>query len=510
MPAMKTVPTEHAWEGELVVAAVSDLHYVRHARRTPSCERFHSHRAADLLRRVVARLKAAGAVHAILVLGDVVDDGNAPGVEADLADLREVLYRSGAPFILAPGNHDGDPERLLEFFGEQPGPHTVNGYVLYSFADRYYPGDTCVRSGRDLDALQDCVMARPEHPFIVVQHNPVFPPITSDYPYNLKNAEMVASAYSTLAVVLSVSGHYHAGQPLAFRSGVGYVTCPALCEEPFRYLLIKVHGGEVECVPQQIALQAPCPLADVHVHTQMAYCSEGITAQGAAEEARLVGLDQVAIVEHADQLYMDWDTFHSQALLAEPDLAWRMRAEGRDRFRAYRELVAPLRSERVKVGLEVECNARFEPVLLEEDRQGWDLLLGAVHWITDEMAESCGGVEHAYLRLVDALINTGVDVLAHPMRFFRRHGLPLPRDLYRPLVQMLADEGVAAELNFHTNEPDPEFFALCLEEGVRIALGSDSHQRHEVGELGPHLSFLRRLGVSDDLLPEILYRLPSR
>jgi len=491
-----------AYEGELRFLVVSDLHHGAAA----ASEGETGRDSVDLLARVLRRARREGDVDAVVLLGDLVEDGGVPGAERDMAAMRELLYRSGLPFVVVPGNHDGRAARVLEVFGDKTGPHTINGYVLYSFADRYEADDRCRRSERELDALQKYVMAHPEQPIIVLQHNPVHPPIESDYPYNLTNAEQVRACYSGCAVVLSVSGHYHAGQPLTFQGGVGYVTCPSLCEPPFTYLRVHVHGGEVEAVPQQLALDGRCPLSDVHVHTQFAYCSGDLTARAAVEEAARFNVGKIALVEHSDQLYLDWETFQSQRLLTDPDLPRRMREEHRDRYDLFRGLVEPLRSERVLIGLEVECDARFDPILLPEDRDGWDLLLGAVHWITEPMVESAGGLEEAFMRLVDALVNSGIDVLAHPFRFFRAQGLPVPRSLFGPVAHLLAEEGVAAEVNFHNNQPDPDFFRLCLEEGVKIALGTDSHHQRDVGDLQPHLDFLRTLGVTDDLLPEILFR----
>ena len=65
---------------------------------------------------------------------------------------------------------------------------------------------------------------------------------------------------------------------------------------------------------------------------------------------------------------------------------------------------------------------------------------------------------------------------------------------------------MAAEINFHGNEPYPEFLELCIREGVKISLGSDSHNLYEVGFFHPHLALLRDLGVYDRL-DSVLFRM---
>ena len=81
-----------------------------------------------------------------------------------------------------------------------------------------------------------------------------------------------------------------------------------------------------------------------------------------------------------------------------------------------------------------------------------------------------------------------------------------PVHLYGIVADMLAASGVAAEVNFHTNIPDILFIEACLERRVKIALGTDSHALWEVGELMPHLSVLRKAGVLDNDLDDVLYK----
>ena len=156
----------------------------------------------------------------------------------------------------------------------------------------------------------------------------------------------------------------------------------------------------------------------------------------------------------------------------------------------------PLRSDFVGLALEVDFDACGNATLLDEDREGWDYLIGAVHRIAafDADAATEAEVASAFMNATEQVLAGGVQVLAHPFRYFRRGKRGAPKELYRPLAQMIAQSGVAAEINYHTNEPAPEFFACCLEEGARLALGTDSHSLVEVGEMCPHVDFLRTIG----------------
>jgi hypothetical protein len=53
------------------------------------------------------------------------------------------------------------------------------------------------------------------------------------------------AAYREAGVVLSLSGHYHAGQAAHEVDGVIYYTAPALCEAPFRFAHLHLAGRRV-------------------------------------------------------------------------------------------------------------------------------------------------------------------------------------------------------------------------------------------------------------------------
>jgi histidinol phosphatase-like PHP family hydrolase len=103
-----------------------------------------------------------------------------------------------------------------------------------------------------------------------------------------------------------------------------------------------------------------------------------------------------------------------------------------------------------------------------------------------------------FLGILEKFLGSGMEILAHPFRVFRRGGVPIPAGLFGPVVRLLKTHGIAAELNFHTNEPPPDFVAMCLEEGVPLAFGSDAHNLYEIGAFALHLDLLRRCGFSGD------------
>ncbi len=485
----------------LDILILADIHYVGSAQHECPIPKRRAELGLELVRRAWERAQRNGVPDAVVLMGDLVDNGDADGADQDLERLRDALAEMGLPMLVVPGNHDGDAERLLRIFGDKAGLHELKGCQVLTFADRYGPDE---RANRSRGGLALAARTRKEHPggpIVVFQHSPIHPPIESSYPYNLGNRDEVMAAYAEAGVALSVSGHYHAGQPLTYVGGVGYVTCPALCEAPFRFLRLTLRGREFSVEEVSLAMDSRLGLVDSHVHSQYAYCADDITAEGAIGRARDFGLAGITFAEHAGQLYLSQQDYWRAAFLYDAALIARERAAGRDRMQRYRREIAGLRSDFVRVGLEVECDGDGKLTLLDEDRDGWDVLVGAVHYLRELRSgePSSAEVAQAFMEANECICAAGVDVLAHPFRIFRRNQRPTPTELYEPLADLLAATDVAAEINFHTNEPDPHFFQLCLERGVRIALGSDAHALHEVGEFGPHLELLRQAGAPENL-----------
>ena len=336
----------------------------------------------------------------------------------------------------------------------------------------------------------------PDEPTIALQHNPVHPEIESTYPYNLTNASEVMRAYEHANVMLSISAHYHPGLAPEAVNGVHYLTCPALCEAPMRFARVSVKGRTFTSREEPLAMPAvPFPLVDHHAHTHYAYCADNVCPQASIDRAERFGVQRLTFTEHAGQLYLSPEDYWGGAFRRDAGIIPRERKAGRGRMHCYREEMASWRSPRVGVGLEVELDADGELTLLDEDRAGWDVLIGAVHALHGFSNESATDAQAArgFMRETERIVPLGIDILAHPFRIFRRSDRRVPTDLYEPLAQLLAAHGVAAEVNYHTNEPDPRFFERCLAHGVKIAFGSDAHGLWEVGELSPHLALLEQI-----------------
>ncbi len=485
----------------LRVVVLSDVHYASSSAVTMTGGDGGCAMGVELVRRVLEDARLRGGFDAVAILGDLLNDGTRPESAADLAALAATVKEAAGDksVLLVPGNHDFYPDMVYQAFAAKPGVHEIKGCAFLVLADRF-AGDFCTRSQADRQQLAD--LAASGRPVVVLQHNPIYPPVESEYPYMHTNNADILRDYAQAKVLASLSGHNHAGAGPIEHDGATYITLPALARPPHGYAMLEIQGPELRWEKRALKLDEP-GLWDCHAHTQFAYCGEGISGQEVIERARYFGLAGVCLTEHAPQLYCVKEDFWSGRHIKEPEL-WR--SSQHSRMAEFRAAMAGLRCPTVRIGLEVEVDKDGGVTLHDEDRDVADILVGAVHWLPQETAgltdEQVGS---AFLHANEQLLGYGVNILAHPLRVFSWMNRPCPSAVHRPLAKLLAETHTAAEINFHKNPNDPAFFHACLDQGVKISLGSDTHQLFQAGALWPHVEFLRSLAGPSDILP-LLYR----
>ena len=493
----------------MILLAISDLHYTGLARQTAQQPPLRGELARSLLNKVFLRLEHMGIKPDLTVLlGDLVENGTDRNADLDLVSLHGELTRSGIPVLALPGNHDAEPATFNSFFNTAPGLHEFGGYGFIVFNDTFNEAHESIRSEESLAMTKKIAETHSGLPLVALQHCPIYPAIDSHYPYRPTNASEIIDSFQKAQVILSLSGHFHKGQKARAHDGVLYHTVPALCEQPFRFSLIRLNGSRVEVEELSLAMQVP-NIIDVHCHTEHAYCGTTVDTASCIALSQALGVSTLCITEHAFQLYFEKKSamgFKWQSDAACVGQVWA--TPGRFRMEAYRQFAEKLRSPFVKIGLEVDLYDNGKLLLAPEDANAdWDILIGAVHFIQDYVPgqTSQKDAETLFIRDVERLVDHDIDVLAHPFRFFPRNRLEVPRHLFPIVAGLLADSGVAAEVNFHTNSPDPEFIRLCMEKDVKIALASDTHDLSEAGEFWPHVNVLKQAGITPKMFSDDLF-----
>jgi len=233
---------------------ISDLHYVDRAEHVCPIEVRRTGLGPALVHAALENLDSLGVhVDLSIILGDIVDNGLAPGAEEDLAAVAGALREARVPVLAVPGNHDGEYARFAGVFGCRAGLHVVGGYGFLIFHDQVGEGQVTTRPAEWLGLPAQAAAQRPDLALIALQHNPLYVEGEHEYPYVLANADAVLAGYREAGVVLSLSGHYHPGEPLCRVDGVPCYTAPAACEAPFRFAHLRLVGREVEVYEMAIA-----------------------------------------------------------------------------------------------------------------------------------------------------------------------------------------------------------------------------------------------------------------
>lgn len=490
--------------------ALSDLHYTGLARQTLQPAMTRGELARVLLKKVFLRLEHLSIKpDLVVVLGDLVADGKDREADHDLIALYSELTRTGIPFLVVPGNHDRGSERFNDLFDVSPGLHTYGDYGFIVFDDTYEESHTTTRTEQALKLTERIAKENPNLPLIALQHAPIYPPIKSLYPYRPTNVAEIMESFQKSGIVLSLSGHYHKGQSLRINEDVYYHTVPSLVEEPYSFSLIKLEGKKVEVQEHSLKLSFP-NIIDMHCHTEHAYCATTIDTAAALSLSKTLGVTMQCVSEHAFQLYFEKKYAMSGKWQREPQEVQRVwETPSRYRMDHYRRFAEKLRSPYTKIGLEVDLYDNGKLLLAPDDAEEdvWDFLIGAIHFIHDFIPGKTtqSEAEKLFLRDVEHLIRLPIKVLAHPFRFFSWSKLETPKHLYPVVAEMLADAGVAAEVNFHAYQSDADFIRTCIEKNVKIALASDAHAIQEVGEFIPHINVLKQAGVTPKMFPDVLF-----
>lgn len=208
-------------------------------------------RAVPLLRAALTTLAARGDVAAICVAGDCVDK------PADLDGLRELqaVLEEGArlPILAIPGNHDPSPEVFYTIVPKRE-YLDVEGVRFVPFWDEERPGWNAERAEASFQRA-DALCRNFAGPKVFLQHVPLFPSGTPGVKYAYLNADACVNSMKRNGATLAISGHQHDGVPLLRRGGLSFVCAPALCEPPFRFLVLDI-APDGRVAAEEVALQS--------------------------------------------------------------------------------------------------------------------------------------------------------------------------------------------------------------------------------------------------------------
>jgi histidinol phosphatase-like PHP family hydrolase/calcineurin-like phosphoesterase family protein len=479
----------------LKIVLLSDIHFSNE--KNIICKNRKGEYGDILLLRAVHRINRFIKPDITLILGDLINDPESEDAHELLKELKIIIDKLECPSMIIPGNHDIDSESFYKIFEKPADSIDVKGVRFAFFLDKEEPDYNASRTDKDIEKYK---IARDSFngQIVSVQHVPVFPPGKHECPYNYLNAEKIIKAMRKNNVNLSLAGHYHKGFDSLKDGNISFITSPALCEGPFKFLEIDLEeNGNVSVKTHRLKNPEKTELIDYHIHTSLAYCNENMDMRKTLELAEAFGLKKAGFGEHSGHLYFDKYIYWKGAFLEEGINHSPMIDRMEEYFRNFKELDP----EMALMGLEIDVDFHGRPIIKPEHWRQTQIPIGAVHYLS-ELKKENPDIEKAkkeFLAISEKFLKCGIRILAHPFRVFRRGGIETPEELFEPLAKMLKENNVAAEINFHTNEPPVKFFTMCIERQIKISLGSDSHNLYEVGEFAPHLDLIKKCGYDGDL-----------
>ena len=219
---------------EITIAFISDLHYS--STRNLACPDRRGEYIPALLADAVKYLNRTAHPDLVLCGGDLI---NAPAAEDSgqlTAVLAGILGLLDMPCLVIRGNHDLPQEKFTRYF---PFQATVEaGFVrIAAFDDPELPGYNAFRNPEDLNRMKQAADGW-DGILFSFQHTPLLPPGQCIFGY--ENAEETIALLKASGYRGTLSGHYHAGKPLAEENGLQYFVQSALCEPPFIGTLIRI------------------------------------------------------------------------------------------------------------------------------------------------------------------------------------------------------------------------------------------------------------------------------
>ena len=235
------------------------------------------------------------------------------------------------------------------------------------------------------------------------------------------------------------------------------------------------------------------------------------------EYARAATVQGIGLITMTCHIPMEWSAFGQEGI--------RMR---RSEVELYRAMVSEAADQARSFGVEVLCGieaevfpdeTHLEPMDEILENYEWDFVLGSLHahcssyldWLKDHnMKSDTMRIDSYFRHLRDGVQSGRYDSMSHP-DVIRTYGVVRQFDpaeheaVIRDFLQAVVDEDICMEVNTsgltkgdYEVHPDPLILDWASEMGVKLTIGSDSHQPESVGQFFDRIQpMLREKGFTD-------------
>ena len=179
------------------------------------------------LRRVLARAEGLSALDAVVLSGDLSNDGSAQSYRLLRGLVEPWAAARGAGTVYAMGNHD-DPRAFEEVLGARTGVHEIAGFRIVTLDSSVPEAGFGRLGGGQLSWLREVLAAPTQYGTVVVIHHPPVPAETVLLrALELQRPRDLIDACAGSDVRLILSGHYH--HPLVSAvGGIPVVVAPGI------------------------------------------------------------------------------------------------------------------------------------------------------------------------------------------------------------------------------------------------------------------------------------------
>ena len=249
-------------------------------------------------------------------------------------------------------------------------------------------------------------------------------------------------------------------------------------------------------------------LFDCHVHTEASNC--GCLSVAWCLERSRVRKVRFAVADHCYHVWAGGAEMDNSFWEGGRDYLAHVDA-GPDRLMAYAERTREALDGLALLGMEVDVIHSGEPVVPEGLLDAFFPRLGSIHIVEAARARrSMERVEEEFRRKVRWLIERcRITVRAHPFRELACFEYPVTDSLLTWTVECARDADIALEINGHSQSRCPEIdrrmAVECLQAGVSLAVGTDTHRAAEFGDLEYHEGVLDAAGIVGQVRERLVY-----
>lgn len=242
-------------------------------------------------------------------------------------------------------------------------------------------------------------------------------------------------------------------------------------------------------------------MIDVHTHTGLSYCAEGDLSPKIY--AKYLESDQtiesIYITDHGMAIYFPEEVAWSWEFITDSSIFDTYRDRGNRILAKHLEDLNTFSSYGIFPGIEVEMMNDGRLPVDDCFRDKLDVLIGSVHFlpVSHHNCHSENEIINYWKKHVFLLIEKGIDILGHPFRWLSNQ-VTVPEHLINEITIAAVANDVALELNSHimTETADRAMITTAVNSGAKIAFGTDSHRRAEIGDFSYHLSILDQCHLS--------------